>query len=54
MPSQAVLKTMMICVSVYSTNSHFRREPLGDGQSEVRAMTSVAAAPITAKVTDSS
>ena len=54
MPSQAVLKTMMICVSVHSAKFYSRREHLVDGQSEVRAMTSVAAAPMTAKVTDSS
>ncbi len=54
MPSHAGLKTMVKCVSVYSTNLYLRRNSVADEQSEIRAMTSVAAAPMTAKVTDCS
>ena len=54
MPSHAVLKTMIMCVSVCSTTSYLRKDCVADGQSEIRVLTSVAAAPMTAKVTDCS
>lgn len=54
MPSHAGLKTIILYVSVDFITFYSRREYIADGQSDITAMTSVAAAPMTAKVTDCS